>query len=61
MNIPTACINTGITAVDRILGSFIRQIKPYLHEIHAKHGFNTDWFATALVSEIIRADYFYPV
>lgn len=51
----------SVTVVDRILDSFIGQIKPYLHEIHAKHGFNTNRFATTLVSEIIRSDHFYPV
>ena len=51
----------GVTVVDRILDSFIGQIKPNLHEIHAKHGFNTNRFATALVSEIIWANHFYPI
>ena len=50
----------SVTVVDRILDSFIGQIKPYLHEIHAKHGFNTNRFATTLVSEIIRAINFLP-
>ena len=51
----------GVTVVDRILDSFIGQIKPNLHEIHTKHGFNTNRFAAALVSEIIGANHFYPV
>lgn len=51
----------GITVIDRIFDSFVRKIKPNLHEVHAKHGFNTNSLTTAFIVEIKRPNYFNPV
>lgn len=36
-NFVTELVEASITVINGILDSFIRQIEPNLHEIHAKH------------------------
>ena len=48
----------GITVIDSFLYTFIREIEPVLHEVHAKDYLNTDRFAAALIVIIVWLNYF---
>ena len=46
----------GITVIDSFFHSFIGEIEPVLHEVHAKHNLDVDRFTTALIVVIVRLD-----
>ena len=54
-------LSHGVAVIDSFFHSFIGQVEPVLHKIHAKHDLNIDWSAAALIVVIIRLDYSDPM
>ena len=57
----TCCSLKSITVINGILDSFIRQIEPNLHEIHAKHDLNANRLAAMRIIKVVGTNHFAPV